>query len=511
MRNVLLITADQWRADSLSAVGHPLVRTPHLDRLAAEGVLFRRHYAQATPCAPSRASLHTGLYQHNHRLVVNGAVLDRRHANVALEARKMGYRPGFLGYTDVAADPRVLAPGDPELRRSDGILPGMEPLLRMDNEQSQWCAFLRDRGYALGEDPEAPFRPAADATYGDGPLPPALYEAEHSLSGFLVDGTIEQLKKQKDRPWFLHLSIYPPHPPFIAAAPFNGLTDPAAVDLPARRATPEEEARQHPYLGYYLWHQQGNRMWPAWPEEDRLAFSDLQVRQLRAAYYGLISEVDAQLGRLMAFLKERGLYDETLIVFTSDHGEQLGEHWMFAKYSYFEPTYAIPLIVRDPRPGGARGRVVEDFSESVDIMPTILEWIGAPIPPQCDGRSLVPYLQGDVPSAPRAEVHWSFDFRDLAEKAGRPVLGLTPETSSMMGMRDERYKYVHFAGLPPVFFDLQEDPDEFHNLAGDPAHAARVMDYAQRLLSWRMARDDRTLSHLRITESGLVDVMASGS
>ena len=185
MRNVLLITADQWRADCLSAVGHPVVRTPNLDRLAQDGVLFRRHYAQSTPCSPSRASLHTGLYQHNHRLVVNGAVLDRRHANVALEARKAGYRPGFLGYTDVAADPRALAPGDPELKRSDGILPGMDSLLRMDNDQSQWCAYLRDKGYSFGDDPYGPFRPATQGGGETSHLPPALFAAEHSLSAFL--------------------------------------------------------------------------------------------------------------------------------------------------------------------------------------------------------------------------------------------------------------------------------------------------------------------------------------
>ncbi len=508
MRNILLITADQWRADCLSAVGHPLLRTPNLDRLAQDGVMFRRHYAQSTPCAPSRASLHTGLYQHNHRLVVDGGVLDRRHSNVALEARKQGYQPGFLGYTDIGADPRALAPDDPEVKRSDGLLPGMDPLLRLDNDQSQWCAHLRDNGYQFGEDIYGPFRPAARARGESSHLPPALFAAEHSLSAFLVDGTIEHLSRAHDRPWFVHLSIFPPHPPFVAPAPYHALYDPAEVALPVRRATPEDEARQHPYLGYYLWHQLGTRMWPAWPEEDRLALSDHQVRQLRAAYYGLISEVDAQIGRLMEFLKRRGLYDNTLILFTSDHGEQLGEHWMFAKYSYYEPTYAIPLIIRDPRPTAARGTEVEAFSEAIDIMPTILEWIGAPVPPQCDGRSLLPYLAGREPPAPRAEVHWSFDFRNFAEKSGEPVLGLTSETSSMLGLRDERYKYVHFAGLPPVFFDLREDPDEFHNLAGDPACQSLVLDYAQRLLSWRMARDDRTLTHLRLTERGLVDLRA---
>ena len=115
IRNILFITADQWRGDCLSALGHPCLRTPNLDRLAAEGVLFRRHYSQATPCGPGRASLYTGLYLHNHRSVINGTPLDARHSNFALEARKAGYDPALFGYTDISPDPRTLPAGDPAL------------------------------------------------------------------------------------------------------------------------------------------------------------------------------------------------------------------------------------------------------------------------------------------------------------------------------------------------------------------------------------------------------------
>ncbi|HAD36074.1 MAG TPA: sulfatase, partial [Gammaproteobacteria bacterium] len=129
--NVLFITADQWRGDCLSALDHPCLRTPHLDALAREGVLFRRHYAQASPCGPSRASLYTGLYLHNHRSVVNGTPLDPRHTNVALEARKAGYEPALFGYTDVSANSRQTHPNDPASRSNEGVLPGMVPVVWM--------------------------------------------------------------------------------------------------------------------------------------------------------------------------------------------------------------------------------------------------------------------------------------------------------------------------------------------------------------------------------------------
>src|SRR5690349_20757031 len=125
--NVLFITLDQFRADCLSCAGHPVVRTPHLDRLAADGVRFARHYSQATPCGPGRASLYTGMYQFNHRVVANGTPLDRRFDNVALAGRRAGYEPVLFGYTDQSIDPRDAdGPDDPRLSRYTGILPGFD-------------------------------------------------------------------------------------------------------------------------------------------------------------------------------------------------------------------------------------------------------------------------------------------------------------------------------------------------------------------------------------------------
>jgi arylsulfatase A-like enzyme len=120
--NVLFITADQWRGDCLSVMGHRCLQTPHLDSLAADGILYKRHFAQASPCGPSRASLYTGMYLQNHRSVVNGTPLNARHTNVALEARKAGYDPALFGYTDVSADPRSHALNDPALRTYSSVL-----------------------------------------------------------------------------------------------------------------------------------------------------------------------------------------------------------------------------------------------------------------------------------------------------------------------------------------------------------------------------------------------------
>ncbi|VAW13167.1 Phosphonate monoester hydrolase, partial [hydrothermal vent metagenome] len=162
--NILFITADQWRGECLSALGHAHVKTPNLDALAADGALFRRHYAQATPCGPSRACLYTGMYMQNHRSLLNGTPMDARHTNVALEARKAGYAPALFGYTDVSLDPRHQAPGTRSARGFDGVLPGMDPVGFLSSDWGPWLAELRKKGYQLPEEAARIYEPDPAAT-----------------------------------------------------------------------------------------------------------------------------------------------------------------------------------------------------------------------------------------------------------------------------------------------------------------------------------------------------------
>ena len=141
--NILFITADQWRGECLSALGHEMVKTPNLDALAREGVLFRRHYANAVPCGPSRASLHTGMYLQNHRSGTNGTPLDARHTNWAKEAAKLGYDPVLFGYTDTSQDPREEDPDSPWLRTYEGPLPGIRPVCMMGTWPTPWTDWLK--------------------------------------------------------------------------------------------------------------------------------------------------------------------------------------------------------------------------------------------------------------------------------------------------------------------------------------------------------------------------------
>lgn len=488
---MLLITLDQWRAECLSCLGHPTVRTPNLDRLAGEGVLFRRHFAQATPCGPSRASLLTGQYLSNHRAVLNGTPLAARFTNLALEARRHGYDPVLFGYTDQSPDPRELEADDPRLRTYEGVIPGFRAVVDLDETLVPWGQWLAGRGYDVPADVRELQRPLSDA-----PGSPARYHADDSETAFLAEAVLDWLDGQGDEPWFAHAAFIRPHPPYVAPDPYHAMFDPADVPPPVRRETWEEESHQHPFLAGML----GVEFMRAPVAEDA-------VRRMRAAYYGLMAEVDAQIGRLLDGIADRGMAGRTLVILTSDHGDMLGDHWLVDKFGYFDAAYRIPLIVRDPRAdaNATRGSVVDRFTENVDIMPTILSWLGIPTPPQCDGSSLLPILEGHEPRHWRTAAHWEFDFRDFVNAFSPDAFGLTLDQCWLSVLRDERGKYVHFAGLPPLFFDLENDPDEFENLAGDPACSAQVLDYAQRMLSWRMEHAERTLTNLVVTPAGVLD------
>ncbi len=501
-RKVLLISADQWRGECIAAHGHPEVHTPQLDALAADALSFRRHYAQAAPCGPARASLLTGLYAMNHRSVRNGTPLDARHTNIALQARAAGYDPILFGYTDTSPDPRGRPPRDPALRSYQGVLPGFRVGVEFPDENpAAWIADLLGKGYPPPASPSDIYYPAAELRGASGAAAP--WRAEDSDTAFIADRVIEHLRQNRDTDWFVHAVFFRPHPPFYAAEPWASHYDPATLRTPQRAATLDEEAAQHPFLDWWLRSHALPEYFLGKPlRSEQIDSAGLQ--RIRAAYYGLLSEVDQHIGRIVEHLKASGEYEQTLIIFTVDHGEMLGDHWLFDKGGYFEQSYHIPLIVRDPRPqaAAARGTGVDEFSESVDLMPTILDWLGCEVPAACDGESLLPFIEGRRPPRWRDAAHWEYDFRDLRHGRAEAALGLAPDQCNCAVLRGERYKYVHFAALPPLLFDLREDPGEFRNLAADPAHREVLLDCAQRLLSLRMTHADRTLANTLLCSGG---------
>ena len=506
-KNVLLIVVDQWRGDTLPMLGHPVIKTPNIEALAGEGVTFSRHYTQAVPCGPGRASLLTGLYMMNHRAVQNTVPLDARHTNIALEVRKAGYDPALVGYTTTTPDPRVTSPHDPRFTVLGADMEGWRPVGSWGMKMEAYFSWVASQGFAMPQDPWDIWRPEGLEPHEVGATSkPSRIPAELSDTVWFTDRGLDHLRGTQHKPWFLHLGYYRPHPPFAAPAPYHEMYDPAQCPSPIRAASAEAEAAQHPMLRHYIENIQRKNFFQN-GQGLGSEMSEAEVRQMRATYYGLITEIDTQLGRVFKFLKDTGQWDNTLIILTSDHGEQLGDHHLLGKIGYFDQSYHIPMIVRDPdaSANGTRGSIVEKFTETIDTMPTVLDWMGQPSPRACDGHSLLPFLrEGKAPEGWRTEVHYEYDYRNIFYSKPQDSLGLEMDACSLAVTQDEHFKYVHFPALPPLFFDLQLDPQQLHNVAGDPAYAPQMLRYAQKMLDWRLLHADRTLTGFAASPEGLM-------
>ena len=470
--NVLLITLDQFRGDCLSVAGHPVVKTPNLDRLAQQGVRFARHYSQASPCAPGRASLYTGMYQMNHRVVANGTPLDASIDNVALMARRAGYAPALFGYTDQSIDPRVTSsPDDPRLSTYEGVLPGFDCELDLTQNFAPWRTWLQEHGFntdmsimkLLSTENERP--------------------VDVSVSTFLTDGLLQWIGQQKQG-WFAHASYIRPHPPYSAAGEYSTMYDPATVGEPI---APAENI--HPFHEVMLA-----------IDSTKAPTDPAELAHMRSQYFGMISEVDAQLGRVWDALEESGQWDNTVILVTADHAELLGDHGLKEKVGYWETSQHIVSIIRDPRHVATHGTVVEHFTENVDIMPTLCEMVGERVPAQCDGLPLTPFIQGVEPPIWRDAAHWEYDWRSS-------LIPVYPhdspwkrhlDTMSLAVRRSESYAYVQFADGDWLCFDIATDPT-WRTETKDPDI---VMRQAQAMLQWRMKNTNRTLSGFLAQDGG---------
>jgi arylsulfatase A-like enzyme len=483
--NVLFILADQFRADCLGAAGNPVIQTPNLDALAAEGALFRQCYVQTAPCGPSRMCIFTSRYLCSTRALDNQTPLVDAQENVAMALRDAGHRPALMGYNDYAVDPRILPPDDPRTYTLDydNFLPGFEVALDHEYDSREYFQMLREKGY-----PEWLLNHKAVHTPNvpsEGPgahLPlryPAHYRTEDCECRFITNVAIDHIRQRRDSGWVLSLNYIKPHSPKICSAPFNDMYDPA--DMPPANRRHEELSSSHPYLA-------------AIHRRPQLA-SERDLRETRANYYGMITELDTSLGILFDALKASGQWERTLILFSSDHGDYLGDHYLDGKERHYEAAIHVPLIIRDPAPDAdaTRGCQLDGFVESIDLAPTLMAYLGLPAPDRFQGKSLLGQLRGDPAARAKTEVYYEWDFR----KAFRQDPHRDPDRCLLWSVRDRDHKYVQFADeqMPALLYDLREDPEEQHNVAEDPARAGTVMACCQKLLRWRMANEDQRMEH----------------
>jgi arylsulfatase A-like enzyme len=471
--NVLLITLDQFRADCLSVAGHPLVKTPNLDRLAKNGVRLTKHYSQCAPCSPGRASLYTGMYQMNHRVVANGTPLNREFDNVALLAKRAGYWPTLFGYTDQAIDPRdASGPDDWRLNSFEGVLPGFDCKLFIPENHELWIEHLRANGFDLPMDAQHALRTEPDRP------------EQFGLSTFLTNHLLNWMRKQ-DGPWFAHASYLRPHPPFAAAGKWSKAYDPADVELPIAPGSDLHPAHE-------MFMQLDSASAPA---------DEAGKRHMRAQYYGMIGDVDEQLGRVWDALVEMNMWDNTMIIVTADHGEQLGDHGLKEKLGFFPQSYHILGIVRDPRNSAQFGTTVNEFTENIDIFPTIAEALGQPVPSQCDGLPLTPFLSGDQPPWWRDAATYEYDWRSwfIRQSQRQWPWDQRLEQQHLTTRVYDNRAYVQFGNGSWLSFDLAADPTWRTYLTDTSA----TLQMTQEMLVWRSRHTNRQLTSMLIENGGI--------
>ncbi|NOD93845.1 sulfatase-like hydrolase/transferase [Ruegeria sp. HKCCD4884] len=499
-KNVLFIIIDQLRADCLNGALADYVDLPHLRAFMDDAVTFTRHYSVTNPCGPSRASLLTGQYAMNHRSVRNGTPLRHDTPNIATEMRKAGYTPMLFGYTDTSADPRVHDANDPVLKSYEESMNGFLEVVEMRLEESYpWQAHLMKKGYEFDQYWDV-YKPVSMNGQPPKLSNPALYRAEDSDTAFLTDAFLDGIAPHRGKGWIAHLTYIRPHPPLVAPAPYNDMYNPADIPLPQRLHSAEAEKELHPFFGPKLDVYTAKEFVHGFDEVEP---TDANIRTLRAVYLGLATEVDHHIGRVVQYLKNSGQYDDTMVVITADHGEMLGDRHSWGKMTVYDAAYHTPLMIRLPGNEAHAGSQITVPTESVDVTPTILDWIGQTAPNAMDGRSLMPLLHGEVPKDWR---NYSFSELDFSEPENPTLwqqrLGTNNSDSCLGILRDDRFTLIEFAAdLPPILFDHQ-GKGEFENVANKPEFAAELARMGRQMLRHRMRNMDHTLSLHSITTEG---------
>ena len=448
--NVVFIMSDEHNKRVLGCYGHPMIRTPHLDGLASRGTRFTNAYTNCPICVPARASFATGQYVHRHRCWDNAIAYDGRIPSWGHRLMAQGHRVtsvGKLHYLD----------SDPKRNGFDEeILP-----LHIVQGVGDLLGLIRD---------ELPRRPGS-AKLGPeaGPGDSEYTQYDRSIADETVRWLSEDALKYRDKPWALYVGFVSPHFPLIAPPEYYAMYPEDEVPWP--EMYDDAERPQHPFTD-------AMRKCLCFDEP----FDAPMVRRAIAAYMGLVSFLDHNVGRILAAIEAAGLSENTRVVYASDHGDNLGTRGMWGKSTMYEESAGIPLIMAGPEV--PRGNVCDVPVTLADGFPTFVHALGATPHPDdaaLPGHSLLDIAQGWVPARTvLSEYH----------AAGAA-------TGSYM-IRHGRYKYIHYVGMPPMLFDLEADPGERDDLGRNPEFAKVVSDCEAKLrkivdpeAADQLARDDQ--------------------
>lgn len=427
--NLLYIISDQHTYHLMGCYGNSVVQTPNLDRLAARGTRFNNAYTNCPICVPVRASLATGRYVHQIGYWDNGHPYDGRVPSWHHRLRDQGFLSTSIGKLHFKGQ-----------GTDHGFSEEVEPLHVVDGV-GDLLGCIREN---------TPFRAKRSGISGAGPGDSTYLQYDQRNA----DHAIQWLHNHAhdDKPWATFLSFVCPHPPYISPQDCYDLYD--ADSLPLLPQWRQEDWPDHPAIDYF------RRFFTFDPQ-----FPEALIRQMNAAYYGVCTYLDRQIGRVLDTLDELGLTDITRVIYTSDHGEHLGARGIYGKFTMYEESAGIPMLAAGP--DVPVGKVVDTPVSLVDSFPTILDGVGAHLTDE----------DADLPGRSLWEIANADDY-------DRTVLSEYHAVGSKHGaymLRNRQYKYVHYVNERPQLFDLQHDPDECHDLALSDDHRQVIQGFDQEL------------------------------
>jgi arylsulfatase A-like enzyme len=474
--NILFILTDQQMAGSLGCYGSSICQTPHADALARDGVRFTNAYAACPICTPARASIQTGLYPFKHGMQTNiytrGCMVHELPDVPTLLSRRLqalGYATGYTGKWHLGFGP--VADGHPEYEfhvsgtpllraaRHGGTVPSTVGYRGDDfpghggagTQTPQYHAWLKQRGINLQTQSVVDHYPDTFEV---------LSGTESTVSYFLADNAIQHMAAftQNDQPFFYMLNFWGPHSPYHASSQY--------VDIYRDTPIPQWPSFDEALSGkpsIHNAHRTERLVDWQWPDFERI------IRY----YYAAVTEIDAQVGRVVSWLKQAGQYDNTVIIFSADHGDSIGVHRGLTDKALFmyEETNRVPLIIRDPAASAQAGRADDRFAGTCDLYSTVLDFAGLNrADAELDGRSLRPLIDQSASS-----------WRDcmVTECSGLDFL-----LHTQRALRYQHFKYVFNCGDIDELYDLAADPHELVNLAPDPAHSDLLRTMRLRLDRW---------------------------
>lgn len=446
--NVLLITADQLRADALGCYGNQVVATPHIDALARTGMCFDQVFTACPACAPNRAALCTGRYPSTNGVRLNGIPLPATELTMMEVLRRQGYRTYAAGKMhfgpqwnyppngDKLKDPGTELAVDPQPRPEEMPWHGFERVqITEDHRIGPYGRYLRKHGFDPWADPHS-------FTYPQSICARSVYPAKHHQTTWIANRGLDFIREHDAaKPFFAWVSFVHPHHPFTPPAPYDKTYDPDDMPLPVRSCVEQHHWPRDYSLKFHA--RSGSH-----EAVGMSGFDDSQWQTIKAFYYGMVSQIDEQVGRLIDMLEQRQLRERTIVVFTADHGEMLGDHGLLFKGCHFDQVTRMPLIISRPN-GQSCGQRHDALASAIDLMPTLLDLCGVASPPHVQGRSMTP----------------AFDSLDWA---GRGAV-LIEHVSKLRTIRTKRHQLSwHGCGEQGELYDLANDPHCFENLWAVP-------------------------------------------